>query len=97
MQKVNITDDLGDVIKSARNEKQLTQKELSERLNISLRYLKSIENSDQKPSYKLLKLIIATLDISAELVFKKVNHYEPVKKRKERENHAERKRSATNK
>jgi len=97
MQKVNITDDLGDIIKSARNEKHLTQKELSKRLNISLRYLKSIENSGQKPSYKLLKLIIATLDISVELVFKKINHYDPVKKHKERENHAERKKSATNK
>jgi len=97
MQKVNVTDDLGDVIKSARNEKHLTQKKLSERLNISLRYLKALENSGQKPSYRLLKLIVATLDIPVELVFKKINHNDPVKKHEERKNHAERKKSATNK
>ena len=73
MQKENTTDNLGGVIKSARIIKNLTQKELSERLNISLRYLKSIENSGQNPSYKLLKLIFVTLDIPAEMVFKTGN------------------------
>jgi len=73
VQKENTTDNLGGVIKSVRIIKNLTQKELSERLNISLRYLKSIENSGQNPSYKLLKLIFVTLDIPAEMVFNKGN------------------------
>ena len=71
MQKNNTTDNLGGVIKSARIAKKLTQKELSARLDISMRYLKAIENSGQKPSYKLLKSIVTILDISAEMVFKK--------------------------
>jgi len=69
--KDNTTDNLGGVIKSARIAKKLTQKELSARLDISMRYLKAIENSGQKPSYKLLKSIVTILDISAEMVFKK--------------------------
>ena len=71
MHKDNTTDNLGGVIKSARIAKKLTQKELSARLDISMRYLKAIENSGQKPSYKLLKSIVTILDISAEMVFKK--------------------------
>ena len=71
MQKDNTTDNLGGVIKSARIAKKFTQKELAARLDISMRYLKSIENSGQKPSYKLLKSIVATLNIPADMVFKK--------------------------
>ena len=73
MHKDNTTDNLGGVIKSARIANKLTQKELSTKLKISMRYLKAIENSGQKPSYKLLKTIVATLDIPAEMVFKKAN------------------------
>jgi len=71
VQKDNTTDNLGGVIKSARIAKKFTQKELAARLDISMRYLKSIENSGQKPSYKLLKSIVATLNIPADMVFKK--------------------------
>ena len=71
MQKDNTTDNLGGVIKSARIAKKFTQKELAARLDISMRYLKSIENSGQKPSYKLLKSIVAILNIPADMVFKK--------------------------
>jgi transcriptional regulator with XRE-family HTH domain len=68
VQKDNTTDDFGGVIKVARNAKSLTQKELAAKLDISVRYLKSIENSGQKPSYRLLKSIISTLDIPAGMV-----------------------------
>jgi len=71
VQKDNTTDNLGGVIKSARIAKKFTQKELAARLDISMRYLKSIENSGQKPSYKLLKSIVAILNIPADMVFKK--------------------------
>jgi DNA-binding XRE family transcriptional regulator len=51
--KRNNADRLGNVVKSARNEMRLTQLQLAERLGITVRYLKSIENSGQKPSYNL--------------------------------------------
>ena len=63
------TNSLGSVIKSARQSKSLTQKELAGKLGISLRYLKSIENSGQKPSYKLLTRIFTELAIPAEKAF----------------------------
>ena len=73
MRNDNTTDNLGNIIKSARTTKHLTQKELSTKLNISLRYLKSIENDGQKPSYELLKSIVAILDIPAGAMFKEDN------------------------
>ena len=71
MPKDSTINGLGGVIKSARNSKQLTQKELSATLGISTRYLKYIENGYYKPSYALLKSIVAALDIPGEFVFKK--------------------------
>jgi transcriptional regulator with XRE-family HTH domain len=62
-------DSLGNVIKSARNTKQLTQCRLAEQLGITPRYLKAIENSGRKPSYDLLFRIICELDIAADEVF----------------------------
>lgn len=59
---------LGGVIKFARQSKHLTQKELSEKLMVTPRYLKYIENSDQKPSYKLMVRIINELGIPAEMM-----------------------------
>ena len=70
MRKDNATDNLGGIIKSARIANKLTQKELSAMLDVSTRYLKAIENSGQKPSYKLLKSIVAILDIPAGVMFK---------------------------
>jgi transcriptional regulator with XRE-family HTH domain len=47
----------------------MTQLQLSERLKITPRYLKAIENSGKKPSFDLLVRIIRELDIPAESVF----------------------------
>lgn len=41
---------LGGVIKSVRLQKQLTRKQLAEKLHISQRYLTAIENEKQFPS-----------------------------------------------
>lgn len=57
----------GCVIKSARMEKQLTQKSLAERLSITPRYLMSIEKGKQVPSCDLFFKIIRALDIPADL------------------------------
>jgi transcriptional regulator with XRE-family HTH domain len=67
--KNNVPDNLGSVIKTARKSKRLTQKQLAEKLCISPRYLKAIENSGRKPSYDLLNRAIYELEIAAELVF----------------------------
>jgi transcriptional regulator with XRE-family HTH domain len=69
VQDKNKCDCLGGVVKSARQEKQLTQCRLSEQLGITPRYLKAIENSGRKPSYDLLVRIIRELDIPADTVF----------------------------
>ena len=69
MQKKIVPDTLGDVVKTARQKKQMTQCKLAERLSISERHLKSIENSYKKPSYNLLVRIIRELDIPADMVF----------------------------
>lgn len=45
---------LGSVVKSARLRKQLTRKQLAEKLKISQRHLTAIENEEQKPSFDLL-------------------------------------------
>jgi transcriptional regulator with XRE-family HTH domain len=76
--KSNI-DRLGSAIKSARQEKQLTQCRLAEQLGITPRYLKAIENSGRKPSYDLLVRIICELDIPADAVFYPESGQQPEK------------------
>ena len=61
--------ELGGVMKTARLEKHLTQKQLAERLSISSHYLMSIENKKQMPSSALLFQIIRELNISADTIF----------------------------
>ena len=68
MQNKNGTDYFGIVVKSARREKGLTQSQLADLLAITPRYLKAIENSGRKPSYKLLVRIIRELEIPADTV-----------------------------
>lgn len=69
MPENNIADVLGSAIKAARKEKGFTQAKLADKLGISLRYLKSIENSGRKPSYDLLARTVRELDISTDTVF----------------------------
>ena len=69
VQKECFDDCLGDVIKSARVIKEMTQPQLAGLLGISTRYLKMIECNGRKPSYKLLVRIIHELDIPLELKF----------------------------
>ena len=69
MPKERTADCLGIIIKSARKSKGLTQAQLAGILGITTRYLKLIENSGRKPSYKLLDLMIRELDIPPYQVF----------------------------
>jgi transcriptional regulator with XRE-family HTH domain len=69
MQLKNIIEHLGSVIKTARIEKHMTQKQLAERLAVTPHYLMSIENKRQIPSCDLLFRIIRELEIPADMVF----------------------------
>ena len=46
----------------------MTQAQLSEALDISMRYLQSIENENKTPSYALLTRILGYLSLSADSV-----------------------------
>jgi transcriptional regulator with XRE-family HTH domain len=65
----NNFDRLGGIIKAARKAKRLTRDQLSERVHITPRYLMSIENENQKPSYAILFQLIRELEISADTIF----------------------------
>jgi transcriptional regulator with XRE-family HTH domain len=67
--EINSFDRLGSVLKAARNEKGLTREQLAEIINITPRYLMSIENENKKPSYDVLFRLIRELCISADTVF----------------------------
>jgi len=62
------SDRFGDLVKSARKFKKITQEELATRLRISARYVKDIENSGQIPSNKLIKRIVSELEITSDIV-----------------------------
>ena len=57
-------DHLGDLIRSARKFKKMTQAELCDKLNITTRHLKFIESNEKKPSFKLFSRIINELEIT---------------------------------
>lgn len=65
----NNRDRLGNVLKSARKEKGLTREQLAEIINITPRYLMSIENENKKPSYDVLFRLVRVLGISADTIF----------------------------
>lgn len=67
--KPNTIDRLGSILKAARKEKGLTREQLSEIINITPRYLMSIENENKKPSYDVLFRLVRELSISADTIF----------------------------
>ena len=54
----NKHEQLGDVIKTARQRAELTMEALTNKVDISVRYLYRIENEGQKPSFDVLYKII---------------------------------------
>jgi transcriptional regulator with XRE-family HTH domain len=65
----NDIDKLGVVIKTSRKSRGLTREQLAESIHITPRYLMSIENENQKPSYDVLFRLIRALGISADDIF----------------------------
>ena len=51
-------DTLGNVIKNARMEANITMETLAERIGITERYLYRIENEGKKPSYKMSRTFV---------------------------------------
>jgi len=74
----SVSEKLGSVIKTARLDKHLTQKQLAERLSISSHYLMCIENRKKIPSCDLLFYIIRELEISADTIFYPEYRYDNV-------------------
>jgi len=73
--ELNNFDRLGSVLKAARKEKGLTREQLAEIINISPRYLMSIENENKKPSYDVLFRLVRELGISADTIFYPENQH----------------------
>jgi transcriptional regulator with XRE-family HTH domain len=68
MERIEI-DILGHIIKAARKSRGHTREQLAERIHITPRYLMSIENENQKPSYDVLFRLVRELGISADTIF----------------------------
>jgi transcriptional regulator with XRE-family HTH domain len=62
-------DELGEAIKLARLEKEMTREELAAKLHITPRHLAAIENERKKPSFDLLFQLIHELHITADRLF----------------------------
>lgn len=62
-------DSLGCILKAARKARELTREQLAEIINITPRYLMSIENENKKPSYDVLFRLVRELGISADTIF----------------------------
>ena len=62
-------DALGAVIKSARLGMKLTREQFAEMVNLSPRYIMSIENENKKPAFDKLCRIIRALGVNANDIF----------------------------
>ena len=58
----------GMALRNARVEKNLTQTELSEILNISLSYIKDLERSRSIPSYQMFEKVVRYFNLSADAI-----------------------------
>lgn len=58
----------GIALKNARNEKNLTQAELAEILDISVPYIKDLERFRNNPSYEMFERIIRYFNLSADAI-----------------------------
>lgn len=59
----------GDILKSARQNADITIEALAERVGVTERYIYRLENEGKKPSYEVLYKLIHALSISADSFF----------------------------
>lgn len=69
MQDDMLLHNFGNIIKTARQEKELTRDQLSEKVGIGYRHLMGIENENKFPSFAVLFHLIRELGISADTIF----------------------------
>lgn len=62
-------DILGEIVKTARIHKGLSQEQLAELIDCSPRHVMAIENESKKPGYQRLYNLIRTLNIPADSIF----------------------------
>jgi len=62
--------EMGEVIRSAREAKGMTQNTLAKTANISVRTIRGAESGKRRPSYEVLGKIIHALDLSADHIFR---------------------------
>ena len=67
--KTDSKDALGEVIQAGRARMRLTRDELAELVDLSPRYILSIENEKKKPAFHTLCKLIRTLGIRADDIF----------------------------
>jgi len=73
-------DRLGSVLKTARKSRGLTrEKQLAEIINITPRYLMSLENENKKPSYDILFRLVRELGVSSDTIFYPENQHSNTK------------------
>lgn len=60
---------LGDILREARKQKNLTLTELAKRIGVTTGYLSNLENNRQEPSLPVLRGLSEELDIPATLLF----------------------------
>ena len=65
----NDTDILSSVIKSARENADITIEALAAKIGISERYIYRIENEQKRPSFNVLFRLIRALAINSDLIF----------------------------
>lgn len=66
---VDITNKLGERLKSAREERGYTREQLSERSGVSERYIIAIENEGSIPKIPVLNDLLRGLGLSADFIF----------------------------
>lgn len=60
---------LGKIVKEKRLEKNLTRQKLAEKVGVGTRHIFAIEHEGGNPSYKVLRELIYTLEISPDDIF----------------------------
>jgi transcriptional regulator with XRE-family HTH domain len=69
VRKTKSNDGLAEVMRAARLARKLTQEQLAEKVNLSLRYITFLENENKKPSFTTLYKLIRYFGIDANSIF----------------------------
>ena len=61
---------MGRVLRTARENKAMTQATLADKIEVSLRTIIAIENGKRNPTFEVLYRLVQALDIPADLIFR---------------------------